>query len=453
MTGSKTIGVAAAVSAGNGLIELPAWRRAALFGTGVAIAVGEKDLEIAIVRSRPGASRLIASGRVADFRTRAAAEWGAEVGAFLAANGERGVPVTLVLPRGAVVESTVSLPGATKKEIPGAIELQLDSLHPHGDEEVAWGWSRASRSEVLVGIVRQSVLESYETLFSEAGISVAAITFSSAAIHAAIRVRTAAPAAFLAYAETAGGARTEVYGESESRAVYSARYPFEAEQALELARDELRLEPGFAAVEMSRALPVAGADAGVSAAAIAGAMAASAPFGAQPANLLPRERRSVRSRAGWIAVSAAAALVVAAAIVVWLVLPAMEQRRYMRDIADESQRLERPALRAQSLEKQIASARARIAAIDELRRRPADDLDVLNELTRLLPAQAWTNTVEIYPDSVVISGEADQAAALVKILDSSPLFQNSEFTLTHTGQTEQFRIRTMRRGRAGRTTP
>lgn len=456
MTGSRPSAAVAEPEIGTALpalVEAPWWRRAILFGTGVAIAPGDADLEVAVVRSRPGGSRLVAARRVKDFRSRPAAEWGTELSAFLAAAGESGAPVTLVLPRGAVVESTLSLPGATAKEVPGAIELQLDSLHPYGDEQVAWGWSRISSSEVLVGIVRQSVLETFETLFSEAGIGLAAVTFSSAAVYAAIRVRTAAPASFLAFVPLAGSPRTEIYGESGSRAVYSARYPFAAEQAAALARDELRLDATFAAVELSRALPVAGAESSPSAFAVAAALAASAPFFPQPANLLPGEQRATRSRAGWIAVATAAALLVAAAIVVWGVLPAMEHQRYMQDLARQSQALERPALRAQALERQIASARARIAAIDDLRRRPQADLDVLNELTRLLPTQAWTNTVEIYPDSVVISGEADQAASLVKVLDSSPLFQNSEFTLTHTGQTEQFRIRTMRRGRIGRTTP
>ena len=99
--------------------------------------------------------------------------------------------------------------------------------------------------------------------------------------------------------------------------------------------------------------------------------------------------------------------------------------------------------------------RGRIAALDEIRRRPQADLDVLNELTRLLPAYVWTSSIEIYTDSVVIAGEAEQAAPLLKLLDSSPLFQNSEFALsvTHNAQNEQFRIKTMRRGRTGRSTP
>ena len=89
-----------------------------------------------------------------------------------------------------------------------------------------------------------------------------------------------------------------------------------------------------------------------------------------------------------------------------------------------ARQLEPAVLRAQTLQKKTDANRLRIAVLDEFRRRPQADLDVLNELTRkLLPPPVWTTAVEIYPDSVVISGEADQAAPLLKVLDSSPLFQ------------------------------
>jgi general secretion pathway protein L len=144
-----------------------------------------------------------------------------------------------------------------------------------------------------------------------------------------------------------------------------------------------------------------------------------------------------------------------ALIGVYLLFPVIEQKRYLRDLDAAARKLQPASLRAQTLERQIAADRRKIATLDDLRGRPQADLDVLNELSRLLPPQVWTNAVEIYPDSVVLSGEADQAAALLKLLDSSPLFQDSEFALsvTRNGQTEQFRIKSMRRGRIGRTTP
>jgi general secretion pathway protein L len=144
-----------------------------------------------------------------------------------------------------------------------------------------------------------------------------------------------------------------------------------------------------------------------------------------------------------------------ALLTVFAIFPALEQKRYRADLERAARQLEPAALRAQALERKIGENRKRTLLLDEIRRRPQADLEVLDELTRLLPPQVWTNAIEIYPDSVVLSGEADQAAPLLKVLDSSPLFQNSEFALsvTRNAQTEQFRLKTIRRGRAGRTTP
>jgi len=49
---------------------------------------------------------------------------------------------------------------------------------------------------------------------------------------------------------------------------------------------------------------------------------------------------------------------------------------------------------------------------------------------------------------VILAGEAEQAASLLKILDSSPYFQDSQFTSSVTrsvSKNEVFRIKTMRR--------
>ena len=119
------------------------------------------------------------------------------------------------------------------------------------------------------------------------------------------------------------------------------------------------------------------------------------------------------------------------------------------------------ATRAQNLERMIGTARARTGALADFRARTQADLDVLNELTHTLQPPVWTNQIDILPDSITLAGEAEQAAPLLRLLDSSPLFQNSEFVLSvvrNAQQAEQFRIRTMRRGRSagnkpGKTTP
>jgi len=432
----------------------PSLRRMLIFGTGLGIAIGARDLEVAIVRSRPSGATLLAATVIRDFRARPAAEWGSELLQFIAGAGEPNLIATVLMPRGEVIVRIVSLPGVADKDIHAAVELQVETLHPWGDEEVAWAWTRADRDKVLVGLVRKASLESYETLFSEAGIGLAAVTFSSAVIHAALRIWSAAPASLLCYTTGSDG-RIEIYGESEARPVYSAELALAPERALAASRAELRLDADYPASALARALPKPAGNGDYSALACAAALAASAPLIARFANLLPPERRASHDRMQFLLPAVLASVLLGAVIGVFLIFPVIEQKRYLRDLDAAARKLQPAALRAQTLERQIAADRRKIATLDDLRARPQADLDVLNELSRLLPPQVWTNAVEIYPDSVVLSGEADQAAALLKLLDSSPFFQNSEFALsvTRNGQTEQFRIKSMRRGRIGRTTP
>jgi Tfp pilus assembly protein PilN len=260
-----------------------------------------------------------------------------------------------------------------------------------------------------------------------------------------------APASLLCIHTDENG-RTEIYGESESRAVFSAEFPVARERAVGLARAELRLAPDHPAATLSEVLP---GHATGSPLAYAAALAGSAPRVAHFANLLPPERRASHDRVQYLVPAILGILLALAVLAVFVIFPAVEKKRYRADLDRAARQLEPAAARAQALERKIKEDGNKILLLDEIRRRPQADLEVLNELTRLLAPPVWTTAVEIYPDSVVISGEADQAEPLLKVLDSSPLFQNSEFalSLTRGAQTEQFRIKTTRRGRAGRTTP
>jgi hypothetical protein len=438
-------------------VRAPGWQRALAFGTGLGIAIGDRNIEAAIVRARPSGATLADTTTIADFRSRPAAEWGAELMRFVAAAGETRLAATVLLPRDEVIVRTLALPGVADKDAAGAIELQIDSLHPWGDAEVIWGWSRAGRDNIVIGLTRKEVLEAWETLFAEAGIPIAAATFSAAVIHAALRIWNAAPAALLGITTDARG-RTAVYGESESRAFFSAEFTGSAERAIALSRAELRIAQEVPASPLADLLPADKNGKVVPEAAVlayAAAIAGSATRVAKFANLLPPERRASHDHLQYVIPGILGVLLLLAVAAVFVIFPALSQRRYRADLERAARQIEPLVVRAQALEKKTTSERAKIASLDEFRRRPQADLDVLNELTRLLPPPIWTNAVEIYPDYVIVSGEADQAAPLLKVLDSSPLFQNSEFALTSTrsDKVEQFRIKTLRRGRTGRVTP
>jgi general secretion pathway protein L len=106
------------------------------------------------------------------------------------------------------------------------------------------------------------------------------------------------------------------------------------------------------------------------------------------------------------------------------------------------------ATRAAGGERAIERTRARLALLDEFRSRAHADLNALQELTRLLPPPGWLQNMQMTRGAIVIQGEAEQAAALLKLIDGSPYFRDSEFTqpISRTAAGESFGIRANREG-------
>lgn len=427
-------------------------RKLLAFGTGVGIQVTDQDLEIAVARVRPNGVQVLGRTTIARFRERPAAQWGAEYTAFLAGLGASHLSATVLLPRRETVVRHIALRGVEAKDQEAAIMFQLDALSPYGDEEVLFGWSALGGGAVLVGLARRDIIERYLELFMEAGLAAASFTFSAAAIHAAIRLASPPPS-FLALSRAgspAGPDTVEVYGESPARPVFSAEFELPAEHAAALAAAELRLDPDVAPVNLESLLPSPRVnpvenDLSRNALPYAAALAGACPYFLPVANLLPPERRASNSRTLFVptAVVAAMLLLVLGASLAW---SAIEQRQYLKRLAAEIARLEPQARRAGALDRRIENAQNRGRLLVDFRARTRHDLDALNELTRLLPPPVWTNLIEISRDTVTISGEAEQAAPLLKALDASPLFRNSEFRgISKVGAAELFRMTTLRR--------
>src|SRR5215470_10399070 len=166
-------------------------RKLVAIGSGVGIEIRGKDLEIVVARVRRGKVEVPARLVIEDYAARTAAEWGTEYASFLKGVGASRLSATVLLPRRDVIVRHVALPGVAGKDIEGAIRFQIDTLHPYGEADVIWGWSRLAYGAVLIGIVRRSAVERYNALFLEAGIAVAGFTFSASAVHSAIRLNGA----------------------------------------------------------------------------------------------------------------------------------------------------------------------------------------------------------------------------------------------------------------------
>lgn len=427
-------------------------RKLLAFGSGVGIEIGPADLEVVAARVRPSRVKVLGRLKIAGFAARPAAEWGAEYSRFLRSLGLGHVSAAVLLPRRDVIVRVVALAGVASKDTAAAIRFQLDSLHPYGEDEISWGWSPLAFGAVLVGIVRRAVADHYIQLFTEAGIGVSGFTFSAAAVHAAIQLNGGAGPewenGFVAFSRSGTGS-VEVYGESPARPVFSGEFQLPAERAAALAMAELRLPPETEPLELERVLPKpilnpVENDLARNALPYATALAGACPRLAPSANVLPAEYRKLNSRAVFIPTVVLAALLILAAGAL-AIYARISERRYLGRLNAEIARCEPQAQRAAAAEREITRVRARSELLDRFRRQTQNDLDSLKELTRLLEPPAWTNSIDLARDTARLSGEAPQAAPLLKILDSSPLFKNSVLDMApRSGSDELFQIHTNR---------
>ena len=143
--------------------------------------------------------------------------------------------------------------------------------------------------------------------------------------------------------------------------------------------------------------------------------------------LLPAPRRSriapgkSAHRRRWLA--CAAALLLAVAVVVPLVQKQRvvsrleEQVRAAREIAMEAERVR------DELQRQLAESNV---VVDRRNERPFA-IQVLDEVTRLLPDSTWLTRVEIAGETVKLQGESANASEVATLMMASTLFSDAQF--------------------------
>ncbi len=421
-------------------------------GTGIGIEIGSQDLTVTVVRLRPTGVRVLGELTIPHFREQPAAEWGAAYAGFLQKLGVGHLAATVLLPRDEVTVRQIALPGVTDKDLASAVRFEIDSLNPHSEEEVAYDWARiGSTSSVLIAIALRSVVERYTALFSQAGVKAACFTFSAPAIYSALRLLSTPPKdGFLALEPAEGG--LEVYGESATRPIFSARLDQPSDRVRTLAVSELRLPPETEAAALRDQLPQPLAqpetyEASRACLSYAAALAGAGLLHPLSLNLLPLEQRQSASRLRYIptAVLGCIALLLLTAV---LAYPSYADRHYLKLLQARIQVLDPIAKRAAYVDRETINERNRSQTLDNFRQQTRQDLDALNELTHLVAPPGWVTSLQLTRSSVSITGQTDQAAGLIKLLDGSRQFQGSSFSLPlqKSGGGELFTIRSSRKG-------
>ncbi len=457
------------------------WNRLLTLGAGVGIEIRDGDLVVTLVKSGWRGVTVRGKTVLRDFRRRPASEWGEEYRAFLKGHDFRDLAATLVLPRDEVIIRLLELPAVAGAEWRSAVRYQLDSLHPYGEEEVYSSFAPLGRARagaaaaaagshaVAVVIAARAVVERYADLFGEAGVKLAGVTVAAAAYHGAAKLaqdRGTPRAPFLV--ADCHDSKLEIYGESESRPFFSAAFDaatMPLEKAVAAAGSELRLPDDNDVPLVACGAAAAGASSAPAEkvfgsplqwppefdlqrdlTTFAGALAGACRRWGWRTNLLPAARRSSSARWPLAATAATAACAVLVGLLL-LLRGTIQDRRYAAAVEREIRQLEAVEKEVRALEQQAQKLRARRAQIESFRRRTESDASLVAEISRRLPPAVWLTSIEVGPEAVQLAGQAEAAAPLLGLLDSSGALTGAAFvgSIARAENRENFRIRAARR--------
>jgi general secretion pathway protein L len=120
--------------------------------------------------------------------------------------------------------------------------------------------------------------------------------------------------------------------------------------------------------------------------------------------------------------------VLALALVAALVgLPLWDRHRTLRALEAELAVADGEARAARELRAELERLSDGAAFLVEKRRATPLVLTVLDEVTRLVPDDTWVNSLRLRDGKIELNGHSDASAALIPILDASPLFGNVRF--------------------------
>lgn len=143
-------------------------------------------------------------------------------------------------------------------------------------------------------------------------------------------------------------------------------------------------------------------------------------------NLLRADVRT--KRRSWLTyVNAALAVIVLMGALAWAAVYPIKDELRLRQLQRENQKLE-PAVEALRREEdQLLGARKEEAFFADLERRRGEVLRVLDELSKIVPSNAYFSNLRYKSGALEIQGSAENASSLIPLLERSPLFENVGF--------------------------
>ena len=148
--------------------------------------------------------------------------------------------------------------------------------------------------------------------------------------------------------------------------------------------------------------------------------------GSPELNLLPpeqRPRRNIWQRRLHLLIPAISLLLVAVAVA----LPVLQQRRLAIAMTARINQAQQVVKQTQELRDQLDQVIAASQIPAQKKQTLPARIDLLRELTLLLPNDTWLERWQVKGDTVQIIGQSAKASALIGVIEASPLFVDAAF--------------------------
>lgn len=144
------------------------------------------------------------------------------------------------------------------------------------------------------------------------------------------------------------------------------------------------------------------------------------------ANLLPAAHRPTRSRARRF-INGALAVLALGLLAAVLGLPRWHQKQTLENLERQLDTASRLAESSQRLQTRVEDLLKQERFVAEKKRSAPMALEVINEVTRVLPDDTWLNQLELRGGELQLWGNSSASAALIPTVESSALLQDAQF--------------------------
>jgi len=434
--------------------------------TSIGAEIRQEDLLLTSLQRNFTSAAFTHFKRIRDYRLRDRAEVRREIEQFFRSSRLGHDQVILGLPRRDVVVRQIDLPPEVADNLKQVVSYQVQSFEPTEDEKFYYDYVSLKMKEgskklaVLLVMIKKSLLDAHLAVLKELGLRPAVVTLGCAGLSNLFLQGARQTSGKTFILADLSSSRAELMAVRDGALVY-ARETAKPEASawkdflmleLELAASKARLSPeeaidkivlaGEVSVDAQRELREDISDCSL----ISESVSLEVPVENRPhlqeaatslglaysglsrrlptkLNLLPQALRTRQTP--WAYVPAIAMGVLVVALVAGLGLRRMVQERIViRKLDQEIASLRGPVKRVQDLRFETEALEKKIRYVEGVLRQRDMNLEVLRELTTILPPDTFITSYDNPNGNITISGASPSPPDLILKLERSPVLMN-----------------------------